>query len=61
MKNNKSNSLGRLSNLVKNLIHRNQLERYDNIQDQINEGIIEKVDEVYKREIAERESVLFAT
>ena len=46
LKNNKSSSLGRLSSLVKNLTHRNQLERYDNIiQDQINEGIVEEVDE----------------
>ena len=43
LKNNKSNSLRRLSNPVKNLTHRNQFERYDNIiQDQIKEGIIEK-------------------
>ena len=31
LKSNKSNSLGRLSNLVKILTHRNQLEKYDNI------------------------------
>ena len=31
LKNNKSKSLGRLSNLVKNLTHRNQLEIYDNM------------------------------
>ena len=46
-KNNKSNSLARLSSLVKTLAHRNQLERYDNIiQDRIKEGIVEKVGEV---------------
>ena len=48
LKNSKSNSLGRPNSLVKNLTHRNQLERYDNIiQYQIKEGIVEKVDEVY--------------
>ena len=48
LKNNKSNTLGRLSSVVKNVTHRNQLERYDYIiQDQIKEGIIEKEDEVY--------------
>ena len=60
LKNNKSDSLGRLGNLVKNLTHRNQLERYENIiQDQIKEGIIEKVDEVCKQEIAEGEKVFY--
>ena len=50
LKRSKSNSLGRLSNLVKNLTHRNQSERYNNInQDQIKEDI-EKVDEVCKQE-----------
>ena len=45
LKKNKPNSLGRLSSLVWNLTHRNQLQRYDNfILDQIKEGIVEKVD-----------------
>ena len=36
LKTNKSNSLDRLSGLMKDLMHRNQLERYHNIiQDQI--------------------------
>ena len=63
MKNNKSNSFGRLRSLVKNLTSRNQLQRYDNIiQDQIMEGIVEKVDEVCeKKKITERESVLFTS
>ena len=48
LKNNKYNTLGRLSSVVKNVTHRNQLERYDYIiQDQIKEGIVEKGDEVY--------------
>ena len=60
MKNNKSNSLGRLSCLVKILTHRDQLERYDNIiQDQIKEGIVEKVDEVCEQEITEDEKVFY--
>ena len=47
LKNNKSNSLGKLSSLVKNLTHRNRLERCDNIiQDQNKKGIVEKVDEL---------------
>ena len=54
------NLLGRLSSLVKNLTDRNQLERYDNIiQDQIKDGIVEKVDEVCEQEIAEGEKVLY--
>ena len=58
LKNNKCNSLGRLSSLVKNLTHRNQLERYHNIiQDQIKEGIVEKVDEVCEQEITVGEKV----
>ena len=60
LKNNKSNSLGRLSSLVKNSTHRNQLERYGNIiQDQIKGGIVEKVDEVYEQEITEGEKVFY--
>ena len=60
LKNNKYNSLGRLSSLVKNLPHRDKLERYDNIiQDQIKKGIVEKA-EVYEQEKRGRESVLFA-
>ena len=60
LKNNKSNSLGRLSNFVKTLTHRNQLERYDNIiQDQIKEGIVEKIDEVCEQEIAGGEKVFY--
>ena len=47
LKNNKFNSLGRLSSLVKRYKYRNQLERYDNIiQDEVKEGIVEKVDKV---------------
>ena len=53
LKNNKSNSL-------KNLTHKNQLERYDNIiQDQIKEGIIEKIDEVCEQEITDGEKVFY--
>ena len=60
LKNNKSNSLGRLSSLVKNSTHRNQLERYGNIiQDQIKGGIVEKVDEVCEQEITEGEKVFY--
>ena len=56
----KSNSLGRLSNLVKNVTHINQLERYDNIiQDHIKEGIVEKIDEVCEQEISEEEKVFY--
>ena len=62
LKSSKSNSLGRLSSLVKNLTQINQLERYDNIiQDQIKECIEQKVDEVCEQEITETKSVLFAT
>ena len=44
LKSNKSNSLGRLTSLLKKLTYRNQFERYYNIiQDQIKEGIVEKV------------------
>ena len=40
------NSLGRLHSLTKNLIRSNKLGEYDKIiQEQINEGIIEKVSE----------------
>ena len=54
------NLLGRLSSLVKNLTDRNQLDRYDNIiQDQIKDGIVEKVDEVCEQEIAEGEKVFY--
>ena len=58
-----SSSLGRLSSLIKNLTHRKQLERYDNIiQDRIKKGIIEKDDKVCEQEIDRgRESVSFAT
>ena len=39
---------------MKNLTHRNQLERYDNIiQDQIKEGIVEKVDKICEQEVTE--------
>ena len=58
LKNNKSGSLGRLSNLVKNLTHRNQLERCD-IQDQFREGIVEKVDDACEQEIIEGEKVFY--
>ena len=62
MKNNKPNSLGRQSSLVKNLSHGNQLERYDNIiQDQIEEEVAEKVDEFCQHESKGIGSVLFAT
>ena len=61
LKNNKSNSLGRLSSLVKNLRHRNQLERYNNIiQDQIKEDIVENLDEVCEKEIAKGEKVFYS-
>ena len=57
-KSNKSNSLGRLSSLVKKSTHRNQLERSDNIiQDQIKEGVVKKVDKFFEQEIAEGEKV----
>ena len=47
LKNNKTNRLCRLSHLLKNLTHRNQLERYDNIiQYQFKRGIAQKVVEV---------------
>ena len=60
LKNRKSNSLGRLSSLVKNLTHWNQLERYDNIiQDQIIESIVEKVDEICEHEITVGEKVFY--
>ena len=60
LKNNRSNSLCRLSNLVKNLAHKNQLDIYHNIiQDQIKESIIEKVDEVCKQNIEEGEKVFY--
>ena len=60
MKNNKSNSLGILSSLLKNLTHKNNLERYYNIiQNQIKEGIVEKVDEICKQDTAEGENVLY--
>ena len=60
LKTNKSNSLCGLSNLVKNLTYRNQLDIYDNIiQDQIKEGIIEKVDEVCKQKIEVGEKVFY--
>ena len=59
MKNGKSNSHHE-SNIVKDLTHRNQLEGYDNIiQDQIKEGIVEKVDEVCYQEITEEEKVFY--
>ena len=59
LKNNKSNSLGRLSSLVKNLTHGNQLERYItlcNIKLK-KAGIAEKLDEVCEQDIAEGENV----
>ena len=60
MRNNKSNSFGRLSGLMKNLTYRNQLGRYDNItQDKIKEGIVEKVDEICKQEVTEGEKVFY--
>ena len=57
----KSSSLGRLSSFIRRKsTHKKQ--RYDSIiQDQIKEAIVEKVDEVCKQEIPEKESVLFAT
>ena len=57
----KSSSLGRLSSFItRKSTHKKQ--RYDSIiQDQIKEAIVEKVDEVCKQEIPEKESVLFAT
>ena len=58
----KSNSRGRLSisSLWKNSAHRNQLERYDKIiQDQIKDGIVEKVDEACQQEIAEGEKMFY--
>ena len=60
MKNNKSNSLYRPCSLVKNLTLRKQLERYENIiQDQIKEGIVEKVDEDCEQEMTEGEKVWY--
>ena len=60
LKNRKFNSLGRLSSLVKNLTHWNQLDRYDNIiQDQIIESIVQKVDEICEREITVGEKVFY--
>ena len=60
LRNNKSNSFGRLSGLMKNLTHRNQLERYDNItQDKIKEDIVEKVDEICKQEVTKGEKVFY--
>ena len=48
------------SNNLENLTHKNQLERHDNIiQDQIKEGIVEKVDEVCEQEIADGEKVFY--
>ena len=58
----KSNSRGRLSisSLWKNSAHKNQLERYDKIiQDQIKDGIVEKVDEAIQQEIAEGEKMFY--
>ena len=44
LQNNEVNSLGRLHSLTKNLIWSNKVGEYDKIiQEQINEGIIEKV------------------
>ena len=46
LRSNEVNSLGRLHSLTKNLIRSNKLGEYDKIiQEQINEGIIEKVSE----------------
>ena len=46
LRSNEVNSLGRLHSLTKNLIRSNKLGEYDKIiQEQINEGIIEKVNE----------------
>ena len=62
LKNNKPNSLGRLSSLVWNLTHRNQLQRYDNFtQDQIKEGIVEKVDKFVNKRYHRERSVWFTT
>ena len=58
----KSNSRGRLSisSLWKNSARKNQLERYDKIiQDQIKDGIVEKVDEACQQEIAEGEKMFY--
>ena len=44
---------------MKSLTNRNQLKRYNNIiQDQIKEGIVEKVDKVCELEIAEEQKVI---
>ena len=47
---------------MKNVTHNNQLERYDNIiQDEIKEGVLEKVDKIYEQEITKIErKILFA-
>ena len=51
LRNNEMNSLGRLHSLTKNLIRSNKLGEYDKIiQEQINEGIIEKMRETKKSE-----------
>ena len=56
----KSNNFGRRSSLVKNLTHRDQLERSNNIiQDQYKESIAEKVDEDCEQEIVEGEKVFY--
>ena len=45
---------------MKNLTHRNQLERYDNIiQDLIKGGVVEKVDQVCERKIAKGEKMFY--
>ena len=44
---------------MKNLTHKNQLEKYDNIQNQIKEGVAEKVDEVCEQDVVEGEKVFY--
>ena len=45
---------------MKNLTHRSQLERYDNItQDKIKEDIVEKVDEICKQEVTKGEKMFY--
>ena len=60
LKNSKSNILGRLSSIVENLTHRDELERYNNIiRDQVKEAIVEKVDEGCEQEIAEGKKLFY--
>ena len=59
MKNNKSNSRGILSSLLKNLTQKQFREIYNIIQNELKEGIVEKVDEICKPDTAEGENVLY--